>query len=169
MYFKNNDLNYNINKLPKETALYITSYLYEPQPKSLLEDIKHFSSSLKFVKNIYRHVFFVVEADYNHAENEDLNWLINNMFIYANDRVATMNGYVPKFINIFYRNIILRLICPRSRHLENYIKHKFEKKPVSVQIKIMWGLFLIEERNECIYEWLKMFELSGEHELLANL
>jgi hypothetical protein len=112
------------------------------------------------VKKLYRRVFIEDEPVY-HNESDDVDWLINNMFIYSNDQVATMYGYVSKMTSIFRRNYMLSLEkYTKNETVANYITHSFENLDVKKQIKIMWGLFLVEERNECIYEWFKMYEIN---------
>jgi hypothetical protein len=43
-------------------------------------------------------------------EDEDMDWLINDIISYSNGYRATMYGYVDKFYNIFLRHISLENI-----------------------------------------------------------
>lgn len=160
MYFKKNDLIYNISKLPKDIAYSIIPYLYQCQSKKILHDVRHFSSSLAFVKQMYYRAFIENEPIY-YDENDDVNWLINNMFIYANDIVATMHGYVDKMTMIFRRNYMLSLKkYDNNETITRYIDNSFETLSVTAQIKFIWGLFSIDERNECIGEWNSMLVIE---------
>ena len=76
---------------------------------------------------------------------EDMDWLINDIFSYANEYNATMYGYVDKFYKIFLRHISLENIL----EVEKYIR-SLERKEVVSQINIFLGLMTVEERNELL-------------------
>ena len=76
---------------------------------------------------------------------EDKNWLINDIFGYANDYNALMFGYIDKFYNIFSRNIFLR----SNEDIEKFV-YNLENKDVSTQINIFLGLLTIKERKDII-------------------
>ena len=80
---------------------------------------------------------------------EDINWLINDIFAYANNYKATMYGYVDHFYNIFLRNKFLLT----NTAIDNYVS-KLEKKIVSSQINIFLGLLTTKEREDIIKNFL---------------
>jgi hypothetical protein len=49
---------------------------------------------------------------------EDENWLLNDIYTYANEDNATMNGYVDKFYNIYRRHVML----DSKEKVDKYIK-----------------------------------------------
>jgi hypothetical protein len=85
---------------------------------------------------------------------EEKNWLINDIFAYANNYNATMYGYIDKFYNIFKRNKYLQT----KVQIDKYV-NKLEKEQAITQINIFLGLLTIQERNDIIIAFLKNMEL----------
>jgi F0F1-type ATP synthase delta subunit len=138
--------NFNILKklrLLESIFMNIISYTYQVQDKKLIEDIKHNYESKKHIYEIYRNIWIV---EMNEVEPEDKEWLINDLYRYANDDIATMLGYIVKFYNIFFRNKYLKTV----KDINKYIINLEEEKNIIKEINIFWGLFTIEERNEFI-------------------
>jgi hypothetical protein len=125
----------NLSRLPKEIINLILFYSHSYQPKYLLEDIKNVNIVKEELFIMYRHYW----------EYEDMDWLINDIFSYANEYNATMYGYVDKFYKIFLRHTRLENIL----EVEKYIR-SLERKTVISQINIFLGLMTIEERNELL-------------------
>lgn len=125
----------NLARMPKEIINLILFYSHSYQPKYLLEDIKNVNIVKGNLFIMYRHYW-----DY-----EDMDWLINDIFSYANEYNATMYGYVDKFYKIFLRHVCLENIL----EVEKYIR-SLERKEVVSQINIFLGLMTIEERNELL-------------------
>lgn len=137
-----------IQRLPTDIILYIIPYTYNLQNKDLLNDIIHYKESRTLLLEIYYN-YWIIEAQMQDPE-EDLNWLINDIFAYANDDKATMFGYVNHFYNIFKRNIYLQTIDSIHKYV-----NKLEEKRVQTQINIFLGLLTIDERNGLINEFYK--------------
>jgi hypothetical protein len=131
-----------IQKLPLDIVLQIIPYTYRLQNKDLLNDIKNYSETKLFLMNYYYNYWILFIST---EEPEDKYWLINNIFIYANSNVPTMNGYVKKFYDIFKRNTYLK----NNQDVERYLVN-FEKKDVTSQINIFLGLMTLQERIEFI-------------------
>jgi len=93
--------------------------------------------------------------DREEPEPEDKNWLLNNLFSYANDFNPTMLGYVDNFYNIYKRNKQLQT----NQDVDKYISI-LEKKNVSTQINILLGLLRPDERNLFCYSY-HLFYLSN--------
>lgn len=132
-----------IQKLPDDIILRIIPYTYHLQNKNLLDDIKNYKETKTKLFEIY-HQYWIVEAQ-SVDPDEDINWLINDIFAYANNYKATMWGYVEKFYQIFKRNISLQT----KNTIDKYI-YNMEKKTVPIQINIFLGLLTINERKEII-------------------
>jgi hypothetical protein len=134
-----------IRKLPTEIINnIIIPYTYNLQNKNLLEDIVNYKNTRVKIDEIYYNFWII----YLENENpEDKYWMINDLFIYANDYNPTINGYVEKFYRIFYRNTRLQSITTVNKYVE-----QLEKKQVNSQINILWGLLIPTERNAIIID-----------------
>jgi len=124
-------------KLPQDIRLRILPYTYQVQNSFLLRDIESYKET--------KDKLLVVYHDYWNSEDRD--WLINDIFAYANHRKATMYGYVNHFYSIFKRNTQLQTIDAIHR----YVNH-LEKKDVKTQINIVLGLFTIHERTDLVID-----------------
>ena len=136
-------MNNFINRLPLDIVLQIIPYTYHLQNKNLLDDIINYNETKKLLFELY-HKHWIIERQSLDPE-EDKNWLINDIFAYANDYNATMYGYVDNFYNIFKRNICLQT----NEKIYKYV-YDLEKKEVVTQINIFLGLLTMKERNDII-------------------
>jgi hypothetical protein len=138
-----------IQRLPSDIILRIIPYTYNLQNKNLLNDIINYKESRSLLLELY-HNYWIIEAQSQDPE-EDINWLINDIFAYANNDKATMYGYVDNFYNIFKRNISLQKIDTIDKYLID-----LEKKTVKTQINIFLGLLTITERNDVVIRMKEM-------------
>lgn len=130
-----------IRKLPDDIIQYIIPFTYSIQSKELINDIKSYFYGKKMVTSIYYGIWFD-----SYEENADKNWLINDLFSFANDYKALMFGFTDSFYNIFTRNIMLK----KNEHkVTSFIVH-LENEKVDNQINIFWGIFTPEEREDFI-------------------
>jgi len=125
--------------LPIEIVYMILPYTYEPQSKALTNDIKTFYTIRANAYKLYYERFVVRLCE---PEPSDKDWFINDLIRFANQSIATMNGYVDNFYNLFLRNVSLKT----KEEVLIYFQ-KIETREVSSQINIVWGLFTSEERN----------------------
>jgi hypothetical protein len=130
-----------IKKLPKDIINLIIPYTYSVQSKELIVDIQTYFSKKKIITRIYSRFWFNP-----YEENEDKNWLHNDLIAFANDYNATMFGFKERFYNIFSRNIMLK---NDQNKVISYIVN-LENEKVEKRINIFWGLFKPEEREEII-------------------
>jgi len=130
-----------IKKLPEDIINLIIPYTYSLQSKELTDDVQSFFSKKKIITRIYSKWW--LDTTEENAEN---NWLINDLFAFANDYNATMFGYKESFHDIFSRNIMLK---KDKDKFNKYIIH-LESEKVEKQINIFWGLFTPEEREDFI-------------------
>lgn len=135
--------------LPTEMIFIIIGYTYQPQNKVLLEDIIDYHKSKLNIHKIYNKIYSLF---FEFEPNADLNWLINDIFGYANDYNATMNGYIDKFYKILFRNFSLKT----KTQVHQYI-FVLENKAVNTQINILWGLLYPKERNEILTKVYELF------------
>ena len=134
-----------IQKLPADIIQKIIPYTYNLQDKTLLDDIVNYKTTRTRIDELYYNCWIILVGL---EQPDDKNWLINDIFAYANDYKATMHGYVEKFYRIFYRN-------PRLHNIEevNQYVEKLERQEVIAQINIFWGLLTSEERNSIIRDF----------------
>jgi hypothetical protein len=132
-----------INRLPIDIIFKIIPYTYNLQNKTLLDDITNYTKTKTVLFNFY-YKYWIIKIQ-SQVLNEDKNWLINDIFSYANDYNATMFGYVQKFYDIFKRSFNLQT----NEEIYKYVNN-LEKKEIVTQINIFLGLFTIEERKDFI-------------------
>jgi len=133
-----------MKKLPLELIFLIISYTYKFQDKSLLNDIVDYNKSKTILLELY-YKYWIVDGRTSDPK-EYTNWLINDIFAYANDYNASMYGYIDKFYNIFLRNIFLQ---SNKEMIHQYV-YNLEQKDVLTQINIFLGLLTIKERKDII-------------------
>ena len=95
-----------IQRLPEDVMRYIIPYTNAVQPKELLEDIRSYYVTLKKAKDIYKRYWNVKEENECNCcgvPNEDIDWLINDIFGFMNEDVATMIAFVPNFCDLWLR------------------------------------------------------------------
>jgi len=135
-----------VDRLPIDIVFKIIPYTYTLQNKSLLHDIVNFAETKKTLLKLYHRYWME-----NNQEDEDKNWLINDIFAYANDHHATMYGYVDKFYRIFERHVCLQnqSKTQTKEKIHKYVSN-LEKESVETQINIFLGLLNLKERNDLI-------------------
>jgi len=141
-----------IQKLPMDIVLRIIPYTYNFQNRHLLEDIQNYTESKKVLSELY-HNFWIIQMQSENPQ-EDKNWLINDIFLYANQYNPTMFGYIDNFYNIFRRNRYLQT----NEKIDKFVSD-LEKKEVSTQINIFLGLFTANERNKFIYSFPEIVDI----------
>ena len=130
-----------MNNLPNDVLLHIIAYTYSPQKSELLNDMKNFyDTKHKVIKN-----YTSRESDLDPYE-----WIMNDIFRFANEYQPTIYGFTNNFINIFLRN-------PRiSRETFTSYIEKFESMSCTQQINIFLSLLTIHERNNFIESFLNL-------------
>ena len=132
-----------IDRLPLDIVLQIIPYTYNVQNKELLNDIISYRETHSLLSELYYN-YWIVYAE--QESEQDRNWLINDIFGYANNDVATMYGYTDNFYTIFKRNIFLQT----EEAIDKYVKI-LDKKNVNTEINIFLGLLQANERDEFIH------------------
>ena len=142
-----------IRRLPDDIILQIIPYTYNVQNKNLLEDIQDYKQTKRKLLEMY-YVFWMIEMDSQNI-NEYSNWLINDIFGYANDYKPTMYGYVDHFYDIFKRNKLLQT----NTKIQNYV-YNLERNKIPTQINIFLGLLTINERKELMDNFSRLNEIQ---------
>jgi len=132
-----------IKNLPDDIKSHIIKYTYSPQPAELLEDIRDFHSSSKYIND------YIIMDQF---------WIVGDIFAYI-----TSIMYSTNFTHYykFWRRLFL---------LQNFINDKIdhyvyflETKPIQTQFNILWGLLTKDERFDVIYFQDEITDFS-EHE-----
>jgi hypothetical protein len=130
-------------RIPMEIIYMILKYLRQPQSSILLADISHFSKTMATITNIFYNNWIVKLQS---KEGEDINWLENDLILYANEYAPTFVGMQPKFKEILSRfgNI------SKAKNI-NFNKYACSNKlSPKTRANILWGLFTPVERDEFI-------------------
>ena len=129
--------------LPMEIIHIILVYLRQPQSAILLKDIHNFSSTMPIITNKYYKKWIV---EWQSGKDEDINWLENDLILYANEYAPTLVGMQPKF------KAILGRFC-NVKKASQYIFNNYaysNNLTAKTRANILWGLFTPAERDEFI-------------------
>ena len=146
-------------KLPTHIVYKILSYVHNPQPKYLLQDIVNYYNTTNIILYYYE-----IKFTMDNFENP-MDWLNNDLISYMNSYKPTMWGYVPNFYRILLRNPFINPILRKKyffNHLHNntsiidnsdytykafiYI-HKLEQLSSERGFRLLWGLLNCKERE----------------------
>ena len=130
-------------RLPIEIIYMILKYLHQPQHPKLLKDISHFYKTMTIITDNHYKKWIVVRES---MKGEDINWLENDVILYANQYAPTCLGIQSKFKEIIGRFCNVKKASEFT--FEKYIKSN--KLSPKTRLNILWGLFTIEERDEFI-------------------
>ena len=171
----------NLKKLPTFVIDKIFTYYYSPQPTKLLEDIKSYSRTLPEITKIYNNFWikFWPTDLMPPAPGQDNDWLINDIFAYANKEIAIMHGYTYDFYAIWINYLIkgvwdkMNLQAPKYYNMSKKPIHDnkyktyidsfisiLEKKNSETQIRIFWGAFTPAQREEFLEQKRKQIKSS---------
>lgn len=147
--YSNHILHKFINKLPQELIEIIRRITYKTQPKELLNDISHYHSSKKKVKEIYYNLF--IRNSYDLANLQDIGWLENNITLFANFDIPTSYLIHKYHYNIFMRLYVFRNLDDnkkKKKRIKKFINYVNDSKEYMLKrINIYWGLMNNEERS----------------------
>jgi hypothetical protein len=136
----------NINykkQLPIELIYIILLYLRQPQSAILLKDITSFSKTRTNITNIYYKKWIVSRK---FIKGEDINWLENDLILYANENAPTGVGLQPKF-----KEILGRFCNIKKASRLNFQKYACSNKlSAKTRANMLWGLFTSVERDEFV-------------------
>ena len=141
----------------------ILNYIHKPQPKILLNDISHYCNSKQFIHQVYKTRW----QPWTTKEDEYVEWLINDISMYANMSVPSMYGYTTNYYQIFLR---IPWINPVKMHryykktmYQTTYPYKIYKYILSLnrkyitydeirsRVNILWGLMTYSEREWIIH------------------
>ena len=129
--------------LPLEIIHIILKYLRQPQSTILLKDITSFSKTRIDITNIFYRKWIVERQS---KKEEDINWLENDLILYANEYTPTFVGMQPKFKEILGRFCNVK---KASQYIFNNYAYS-NNLTAKTRANILWGLFTPLERDEFI-------------------
>jgi hypothetical protein len=129
--------------LPMEIIHIILVYLRQPQSAILLKDIHNFSSTMPIITNKYYRKWII---EWQSKEGEDINWLENDLILYANEYAPTLVGMQPKFKEILGR---FGNVKKASQYIFNNYAYS-NNLTAKTRANILWCLFTPAERDEFI-------------------
>ena len=145
-----------IKNLPFHLIFYhIIPYTYSFQSKEFLEDIRSFCKTKQIISYLYLKRFKNANDSPRQNENEDREWLINDIWGFANNNIALVNGYCEDFFEILFRNPFIKSYIERDIYISN-----LNKKNSNSQINIFWGLFTARERNQFMSLYFSQNEID---------
>ena len=137
-----------IRKLPEEIVQYILPFTYSCQSPELIEDIRSFYYARNIVRASYHHTFILLL--YNNPL-EDIEWMVNDIIIYANSDQPTMHGYHPFFYHLCSRFFSLDSQEKQRRFIDRILQP--EVKPIR-GFNVLWGILLPTERQAFIRKFV---------------
>jgi hypothetical protein len=130
-------------RIPMEIIYIILKYLRQPQSSILLKDITSFFSTMATITNIYYNKWIIERQS---GKEEDINWLENDLILYANEYAPTGVGMQPKFKEILSR--FCNIGKAKNINFHNYAYSN--KLSAKTRANMLWGLFTPVERDEFI-------------------
>jgi hypothetical protein len=148
-------------KLPLPIIYKILSYVHNPQPTELLEDIVNFYNTTNLILYYYEIKYIM-----SNFENP-MDWLNNDLISYMNSYKPTMWGYIPNFYKIILRNPFINPI-QRKKYFFNRLSnnntsiildnsdytykafiyiHRLEQFSANKGFNLLWGLLNCKERE----------------------
>jgi len=172
------DLN-AMKRLPEDVVSYIFGKMsWNPQSQELMRDIRHYHASLQRARKIY-HTVYAPEGG-GAGAHTPVEWLINDIFGFANDGVPLLHGFAPKMYKIWlpaaplwmdtmkapnYTLYINNPDFPSGRRpliwykIDCYLTQYLDKKPLESQICLFWGSMTYEDRETFIQNCIRKFNL----------
>lgn len=108
------------------------------------------------IRNYYETLEIFLEEYYNLFKYTDPHdWILNDIYWYANEEVFYKNGYVPFFFNIVRRHWYFS--NKSDQFIIQYIEDIIGNYDVQKQIRFFWGLFTPIERHDCLLKSLSKY------------
>jgi len=127
-----------IKKIPTEIIINnILPYTYETKPKDLLLDIITFRTDYNIIINLYA-------FSYNYRI------LLFDLIYFCNNSIHIDDSITLKLQNVLKRNFILSQFSNDQLLYFIYTTFHEKRRNTLSQIKFIWGLLTLHERNEFI-------------------
>jgi len=133
MYHINHTL---LQLLPLDIVInHIIPYTYEIQPKTLLQDIRSYSSDLDLIHNYYMF-----------ESNEMI--LLNDLIRFCNNNIAPVYDIEPRYETILKRHFSMKDMT--TLEIKQFVFFDFHRRLIlnpQCKIKFLWGLLMPAERT----------------------
>ncbi len=142
-----------LSRLSSDVKNEILRYTYQPQKKSLLEDIKDVKSSYDNIIKLYEFTERKIRnTNEEFVELESLNWLSNNIDCFIQDKVGMqghINGTTKEYIDYIKNRSFILKNKPNDKIINIFLnndsnKIEYKKK----ECKFLWSLLTVDERQE---------------------
>jgi len=140
-----------IRRLHPELVRYIIPFTYSCQSPDLIEDIRSFYSDRKIVRDCYYDTFKIRLYT---SPSEDQDWMANDIIIYANADLATMNGYHDHFFDICSRFFSLNTKEKQWRFMDGLLHPHVKSMRL---FNMIWGMLVPEQRQVFIRKFVFRF------------
>ena len=135
-------------KIPTCIILKILSYTYKFQPKNLLDDIKNYYQTKKYLLDTYYKIY---SRNYRIAISDSYDWLVCDLYRYLNSYISIENELNMKISDIYSRYFIKK----KKANIDQYIKIIYRKYNNKSELNRLIGIMYKEERIKFI-KYVKM-------------
>ena len=135
-------------KIPTCIILKILSYTYKFQPKDLLDDIKNYYKTKKYLLDTYYKIY---SRNYRIAISDSYDWLVCDLYRYLNSYISIENELNMKISDIYSRYFIKK----KKVNIDQYIKIIYRKCNNKSELNRLIGIMYKEERIKFI-KYVKM-------------
>jgi hypothetical protein len=140
-----------IYKLPRELQLNILEFYYRKKSDDFCEDVKSFIITRNVLIADYQAYFKVYW--YDHNEENYLDWLANDITIYMNEYLPTMDGYTSSHTKMWKRLFYFK--NKTNDEIYNIRQLAEMEMPVMRDICTRIGIMTPKERRACISEMIQ--------------
>ena len=152
---------------------------YKKKSAALLADIRNYADTFEYTKQVYMAQYGDVYGEAGGADNWD-DWWANDVYGWANQNQALMNGYTERMYNIWEKFTPLwcdRMKPPQYHHfnqqptrrrplyyykIECFLSSYLDKKTSIQQIRRFWGALTPSQRHTFIQNRLENLPIGNE-------
>jgi len=150
---------------------------YKKQSTPLLSDIRNYTKTFEYTKRLYIAQYGEIYGEAGGADNWD-DWWSNDVYGWANQHQAIMNGYTERMYNIWEK--FTPLWCDRMKppqyhfnelptrrrplyhyQIECFLTSYLDKKSSFRQIRSFWGALTPLQRDAFIQNRLENFPIGN--------
>jgi hypothetical protein len=135
---------------------HILPYTYQPQPSELCRDIRNFY--------IIRHTLLVIYRTYYLTDDEDIEWLTNDIDRFMNADVPMMfGGLVDQYIE-FFKRLYMYSNCTPNHQISAFVTKINDSNNRFTECNVKLALMKPDERIQFCH-WLMKHTDIGNYDL----